>query len=262
MLKKIALNPFIFFPVFTLIVLWPLSSFLFSLKNDALTYYYPVRTLISDALNNGELPLWTPYINMGYPLHADMQSGAWSPVVWLFSFFTKYSLGAFHTELFFYLAAGAIGFYYLCRSYQWSKQISFIIAISYQFSGFITDSIQFFSCISSACYIPFIFLFVKKLIDHQQMKDAVFASLFIYLLFTGGYPALFIINFYFLAAYFLFRFFQNNDKKIFVRKIALPILIMIALVILLDLPAIISFVSHLDYIERGHTQTLAFVLEN
>jgi len=98
MFKKIITSPFFIFPLLTCVVFWPLSLQLFSLKNDALAYYYPVRILISDALNNHELPLWTPYINMGYPLHADMQSSAWSPIVWAFSFLTNYSLAAFHFE--------------------------------------------------------------------------------------------------------------------------------------------------------------------
>ncbi|MEP7108435.1 MAG: hypothetical protein ABI760_10645 [Ferruginibacter sp.] len=133
---------------------------IFTFKNDALTYYYPVRTLISDALNNYELPLWTPFINMGYPLHADMQSGAWSPVIWIIGFLTNYSLAAFHYELLFYLALGGIGFYYLCREHGWNKYAAFITGFAYEFSGPVIDSMQFTTCISSACYIPFVFLFL------------------------------------------------------------------------------------------------------
>ena len=139
MFKKIITSPFFIFPVLTCVVFWPLSFHLFSLKNDALAYYYPVRTLISDALNNHELPLWTSYINMGYPLHADMQSSAWSPIVWVFSFLTNYSLAAFHFEFLFYLCFAGIGFYYLCREYGWNKTTAFTIAIAYQLSGFMID---------------------------------------------------------------------------------------------------------------------------
>src|SRR6187399_36883 len=112
MLKKIIASPFVVFPLLTCLVFWPVSLQILTLKNDALTYYYPIRTLISDALNNYELPLWTPFINMGYPLHADMQSGAWNPIIWVFGLVTNYSLAGFHYELMFYLALGGIGFYY------------------------------------------------------------------------------------------------------------------------------------------------------
>src|ERR1700712_3762036 len=136
MLKKYLVNPFTIFPAAAVVFFWPISLFLFSLKNDALTYYYPVRTLISDALNNGELPLWTPFINMGYPLHADLQSGAWNPVIWVFGFLTHYSLGAFHYEILFYIAFAGIGFYFLCKDLGCSRYVAFTMAIAYQCSGF------------------------------------------------------------------------------------------------------------------------------
>ena len=262
MLKKFFLSPFVFFPLLTLIVFWPLSLQIFSLKNDALTYYYPVRTLISDALNNHELPLWTPYINMGYPLHADMQSSAWSPVVWIFSFLTNYSLAAFHYELLFYICFAGIGFYYLCREYGWSKTTAFIIAIAYQLSGFMIDSVQFFVCVSSACFLPYILIFFRRLINKQQIKDSLLTALFLYLLFIGGYPSLFIITCYFLLAYGIFVFINAENKKAYLKKIAFPLALVPIAFILLSLPAIISYIQHLPLIDRGKSQSLDFVLEN
>ena len=262
MFKKIVTNPFFIFPLLTCIVFWPISLQLFTLKNDALTYYYPIRTLISDALNNQELPLWTPYINMGYPLHADMQSGAWNPVIWLFSFLANYNLVAFHYELLFYICFGGIGFFYLCRKYGWSKSTAFTIGIAYQFCGFIVDSVQFFVCISAACYLPYIFLFIKRLFTTYKLNDSLAAAFFLYLFFTGSYPSLFIILCYFLFAYALFIFLKTTGKIIYLRKNFFPLGMLIIIFIILSLPAIISFVQHLHYIDRGKSQTLDFVLEN
>ena len=262
MLKKIVTNPFFVFPVITCLFFWPFTFQLFALKNDALTYYYPVRTLISDALNNGELPLWTPFINMGYPLHADMQAGAWNPVIWIFSLLTNYSLAAFHYELLFYITFAGIGFYFLCREFGCSRYVSFMMAIAYQFSGFMTDSPEFFTCISAACYVPYIFLFFRRMIIKQQMKDALLLALFLFLLFTGGYPSLFIIMIYTLFAYTLFIFFSSDTKKYFLKKF-LPVAgITCLFFILLSLPAIISFIRQLPQIERGKGQSLSMVLEN
>ncbi|MEP7166285.1 MAG: YfhO family protein [Ferruginibacter sp.] len=262
MLRKIITNPFFVFPIITCLVFWPFTLQLFSLKNDALTYYYPVRTLISDALNNGELPLWTPFINMGYPLHADMQAGAWNPVIWIFSFLTNYSLAAFHYELLFYISFAGTGFYFLCKEFGCSRPVAFTMGIAYQFSGFMIDSVQFFTCISAACYIPFVFIFFRRMLLKQQMKDALLSAFFLFLLFTGGYPSLFIILSYSLFAYAAFIFFSTHNKKIFLKKV-LPVTGIVCLFfILLTLPAILSFIRHLPEIERGKSQSLAVVLEN
>lgn len=262
MLKKIFFHPFVFFPIAAMVVLWPISTCFFTVKNDALTYYYPVRALISDALNNGELPLWSPFINFGYPIHADMQSGAWSPVVWLFGFLTKFSLAGFHAELLFYFSLAGIGFYYLCRHYAYSATAAIIFGMAYQFSGFMIDSVQFYACISSACWLPFVFLFYKKMVGEGKLINTLLAGFFLYLLFTGGYPSLFIVTAYLLAAHFISSFFTNKDKAVFIKKQVLPLTAMSAVFLLLSLPAIISFLQFLPNIDRGKSQPLSFVLEN
>ena len=135
MFKKFISNPFFLFPVLTCVIFWPITLQIFTFKNDALTYYYPIRTLIIDALHNAELPLWTPFINMSYPLHADMQSSAWNPIIWIIGICTNYSLAAFHYKMLLYLSVARIGFYYLGRAYGWNKYTAFTIAIAYEFSG-------------------------------------------------------------------------------------------------------------------------------
>jgi hypothetical protein len=262
MVKKVLFSPFLFFTITSIVFFWPISMHLFSFKNDAITYYYPIRTLISDALNNGELPLWTPYLNMGYPLHADMQSGAWNPIIWIFSFLTKYSLGAFHTEFLFYITFAGIGFYYLCKEFGSTKYVALIVALAYQCSGFMIDMVQFFNCISAACYLPFIFIFLKRVLLHHKISNALLLAFFMFLLFTGGYPSLFIITTYLLIAYTLFYFYTIENKLIYIKKIYLPIITIISCFILLSLPAIISFINHLSEINRGKNQTLSFVLED
>jgi hypothetical protein len=262
MLKKIIINPFAFFFLLTIIIFWPISLHFFTLKNDALTYYYPVRTLISDALNNNELPLWTPFINMGYPLHADMQSGAFNPVIWLFSFCTNYSLYGFHLELLSYLIFAGIGFYFLSKEFGYGRYTSLLIGLGYECSGFITDSVQFFVCISAACYLPFIVIFFKKMITGYQIKHAVLTGFFLFLLFTGSYPALFIIIIYFLIALAFFYFFKQADKSMYISKVSMPVIILVFTFVLLSLPAIISFLNHLPFIERGKKQSLDFAQQN
>ncbi len=262
MLKRIIASPFFIFPVAACLVFWPFTLHLFTVKNDALTYYYPIRTLISDALRNGELPLWTPFINMGYPLHADMQSGAWNPVIWVFAFLSNYSLAAFHYEFLLYISFSGIGFYFLCRDQGYSKWVAISVGFAFQFCGFMVDSVQFFNCISSACYLPFVFLYFRRMMHASSIRNAATFAFFLYLLFTGGYPSLFIILCYILLAYGIFSLF-GGDSKIHFMKIKTPAILIAAMVfVLLALPAIISFARHLPTIDRGGRQSLETVLEN
>jgi len=262
MLKRIIASPFFIFPIVAGLVFWPFTLQLFTLKNDALTYYYPIRTLISDAIRNAELPLWTPFINMGYPLHADMQSGAWNPVIWIFAFLSNYSLAAFHYEFLFYIAFAGVGFYFLCRNMGCSRPVAFCMGFAFQFCGFIVDSVQFFNCISSACYLPFVFLFFRRMLLNFRKRDAASFAIFMFLLFTGGYPSIFIILSYVLLTFGIFSVIVAEQRGGFI-KTRTPVLIIAALIFaLLSLPAIISFVQHLPTIERGGRQPLSIVLEN
>ena len=254
--------PYLVLALFPILCLWPLSSLLFTVKNDALTYYFPIRTLISDALHNGELPFWTPYLNMGYPLHADMQSASWNPIVWIFAFVTNYSLVGFHLELFFYFIFSGIGFYQLAKSFRVRGDVALIIALSYQCSGFMLDSVQFFACISSACYIPWILFFYKKVLFTKERKNIVALALSLFLLFTGGYPAFFITTFYLIIGFLILYFFISDNKKIFLFGSATSLAIVGLLFIVLALPAILSYLQFLLYFNRGTTLPLAVALEN
>lgn len=263
MYKRLFSHPLLVFPFLSVVLLWPLSTQLLTVKNDALTYYYPVRTLIADALQTHSFPLWTQYINMGYPLHADMQSGAWSPVVWLFALLTRYSLTGFHLELLFYFSMAGAGMFYLGRSMRWSVQTAFAIGICYQFSGFLTDSVQFVPCLAAAAWLPWLLLHFRNLLLKATYSNAVYAGLLLCLMLTGTYPALVIICGYLLLAWFLFYFtIKEGSSFNWLMNRTLPLLLMLAVFFLLSLPAILSFYQHLPFIQRGQAQPIDFIQQN
>ena len=101
---------------------WHVSFYVFSLKNDALNYFLPVRHLVSESYHNNILPLWTPYLNLGYPLHGDMQSGVWNPFVQLFSFFSPYTLYMLHLETLLYIFLSGAGIYNKIKTQMERKQ--------------------------------------------------------------------------------------------------------------------------------------------
>src|SRR5688572_28692404 len=99
--------------LFALACYWPLTFGIFTAKNDNITQFLPVRFHVSEALRTGHLPLWSPYIYLGYPIHGDMQGGAWNPVVWLISVFGRYNVTSIHFEILFYIFIASVGMYRL-----------------------------------------------------------------------------------------------------------------------------------------------------
>ncbi len=64
------------------------------LKWDAIDCFLPWRLNVSDALNSGEWPWWSAFQHLGFPLHADPDTGALYPLVWLISLIYGYDLYA------------------------------------------------------------------------------------------------------------------------------------------------------------------------
>ena len=152
-----------------LLVYWPLTFHVFSLKNDATTYFLPMRYHVSEAIQNGYFPFWSPYVYTGLPLHADIQSGVWNPVVMVISLFTRYDMSVMQWETLWYIIIGGIGFFKLCRQFLFDKTTCLVLGASYMFSGFMIDSASFIPWITSAAYVPFVFLYFLRAFGENSL---------------------------------------------------------------------------------------------
>jgi uncharacterized membrane protein len=237
---------------------WPVSLNLFALKNDATMYFLPYRYQISSAIRNWEFPFWSPYLYMGFPIHADMQSGAWNPVVLMISLFTTYNMSVLHFESLLYVFIAGIGMYKLLNEFGIENRIKFVIAVSYMFSGFITDSGQFIVWLASAAFIPFVFLYFYRILYQPAYLNAFKAAIALCMLFWAGYPSFLIYCCYILMAALIVRLFEiiRNKNFILLKNILLRQFVFVILFLLMSLPALISFLEMLPYYSRGISLTL------
>jgi hypothetical protein len=246
-----------------LISFWPLTFHVFSLKNDALNYFLPVRHQVSELIYNGYWPFWSPYFNLGYPLHGDMQSGVWNPFVQIISLFGPYNLKTLQYETLLYVYLSGVGMFFLVNHFCKDWRISLLIGASFMLCGFNSDSSQFLNWICGASFLPFVFLFYYRTITERSWKSALCSGIFLYLLFVTAYPADFILTCYlllFLFAWFIFKK-QNRGKKVLRTQIILHS-ILLACFLLLSLPAIISYVEFLPLTERGAGASYSQVMSN
>lgn len=245
-----------------LVAYWPLTFHLFSLKNDALNYFLPVRYQISEAIHNKEWPFWSPYFNLGYPLHGDMQSGVWNPVVQLFSLFGPYTLKTLQHETLLYVFISGVSMFYLLSYFIPQKSIAFFGAASYMLCGYISDSAQFIYWICSAAFIPFVILFYYRTLVERSFRPALYCGFFFYLLFVTGYPGDFIIMFYLMASIFIWQLFSRGLNNINFFSYLKKHIVVIIVFALLSLPAIISYVEFFRLAQRGGGIPLDNALSN
>lgn len=245
----------------TLVAYWPLTFHLFSLKNDALVYFLPYRYHISEAIQIGHFPWWNPYLYTGLPLHSDIQSGVWNPVVMFISLFTRYNLAVLQWELLFYLFIAAAGMYKLVKEFNNGVTTAVIAATAYLCCGFMTDSGSIIPWITSAAYLPFVFLYFYRLLNKPGLKTALKFSLAFSLLLTAGYPSYFIFSLYILLTGFIIWLLRNyKEKKI--RPVISFSIVAVLIFLLIVSPAVLSWWDFFDYYERGSGASLDRIQTN
>ncbi len=245
--------PYLLLAIVVITGYWQVSMMQYALKYDMIDCYYPWRFMVSESLRNGMLPFWNPYQTLGYPIHADPQSGAWYPLVWIISYLREYDIYSLHIEYVIHLCIAAFGMFFLGNTLKFDKRVSFIIAVAYVFSGFFIGNSQHFTYTISGAWIPLILAQYMLLFEKQHFKHAIWFSFFMFMLISGGYPAFLFILIYFLFVLFSFYLIKLYREKKFhaLKKFILHNGIAVIATLLLSSVVLISIVNLTPYITRG-----------
>jgi hypothetical protein len=219
--------------------------------------YFPWRYHVVSCLRNGELPLWNPYNFAGYPIHADPQSGAWYMPLWLFAPLGNYTAHANAIEVFLHIWLAGVGMYLLTRRFYGNQWIAIIAGASYVGCGLLVGNAQHFTYIISACWLPFVILYFTKTIQDKGLRNPLLLALFLWLFFTGGYPAFFIITAYILGIGFVLYWLMNwAETKEILSKTSLAAVVFV----LLASPSIASFALYWNDTTRSGSVSLTDAL--
>ncbi len=256
---------YLFLLLVAVIAYWPVSFMLFSVKNDAINYFLAMRYNTSEAIQYNYFPSWSAYINMGYPLHADMQSGVWNPLVFLMSLIRKYDIYWLHIETIITILLSGISMYHLLKYFKLQRMVVLTVSAAYMMNGYITDAGQFLNWLYAAAILPFVFLSAIKCFTSFKVRDAFLLGLAHSFMLLCSYPADFILLSYILAAFAIFSFYRHRKEKKLTglfKKFSLQIIIAIATFSIICLPAILSYIPFINSIPRGSGVALETALSN
>ena len=206
MLLKKTYAPYIIFLIVAVLVFFPISFFLYPVKYDAIDCFYPWRFHIGECLQNGQLPYWNPFQDLGYPIHADPSSGAWYPLVWIIGYFSGYSIYTIGFEFWIHTFFAGIGFYLLAKTLKFEQNYALLAGISYMLCGVFIGNAQHLPYIISAAWLPFVLNFYFRMVQERSYWNSLRAAFFLFLMVSGGYPAFTIILFYLLLLFFCIYF--------------------------------------------------------
>ena len=247
----IKITSFLLIALIPVLALWQISFLQYTMKWDIMDQAFPWRYFISENLRNGIIPLWNPYENLGYPIHA-VNGDVWYPIVWIISLTTGYSVFMVNIEYIIHLWIGGFGFYYFLRNEKISDTATMPIAIAYSCSGFFISNAQHLGWIIAIAWLPWVFACYLRFFRFLRIKDALAAAVVYFLMFTGGYPAFALVAAYVLFLFFIYFLF--NKIKYLTRQEVLRLIIYSAVsgVIFIALSAgyLVSFFSALPEITR------------
>jgi len=182
--------------LFVFLAYLPLSSFLFALKNDALTANFPQKYFFSAALRSGYLPLWNPYINFGLPLYADPGFAFWNPLTWIFGLF-GYTVSLLSLEVLIFICIGAIAMYRLSLTLGHSRLTGLLLGLMYSCCGFFVGNLTHINFLTAAAFLPFAISGFLRLQSDPSPKRFLSVSLAFYFVTAGGHPAIPFASCYF-----------------------------------------------------------------
>lgn len=236
--------------VFLLLAYLPLSSFQFALKNDAYLYNFPNKFFFSDALHNGILPTWNPYLNFGFPLYADPGFAWWHPLTWIFGLL-GYNAYTFTIEVLVYIFIAGCGMYRLCQTLHLHSRSAFLAGTMFMCCGFFIGNLQHINFLTCAAFLPWVVSGWIKLHNAPSVTRMFSAGSAIYLMVTGGHPAIPIGALYFLlffAGMYWWLEKRSIDSK---RFLLLNLGLVLCASVLLFLP-LYSWLKLMPYYARSH----------
>lgn len=204
------------YPYFGILILvaaigyWPL--FFYEAKWDNIDQFFPFRFFIDYSFKEGQIPLWNPFLNLGYPQYADPQGGVWYPFTWLFSL-VGYSFFSFNIELWLHYVIAGWGMFILGRALGIEAWPSLALGLLYTFSGFMVGTAQILPFIIGATWLPYIMAAFLKLYRRPGWSDGLMLILVTALTILGGYPAYMIITFYLFVLFFAFYFWMHRKSR-------------------------------------------------
>lgn len=171
--------------------------------SDAVSLYYPFKSLVAEFEKKGQLPLWNPYMFGGYPLFANTQIGLLFPTMIFYLLFS--STIAWTLQVMSQPLLASLFMYLLLRHFNLGKFPSFFGGIVYGFGGSTILWIQWNTQATTSLFLPILILLEDKYLISRQFKWGVLLSIFICLQTFAGYLPIIPFTFIGMTLWYLFR---------------------------------------------------------
>jgi len=169
---------------------------------DEAYQFYPWHVYVSQALRQGFLPFWNPYVYCGTPLMAEDQSAVFYPLN-ILSYAFSPSDAVLFTAFARLLIAG-LATYWFVRTIGGNRFGALIGAVTFTFSGFMIVWLGH-PHTNVAAWLPALFLTAEWLHRRSNVQHVAFVALVVAAQLTGGHPETSLYTLTAGGVYYLFR---------------------------------------------------------
>lgn len=211
-IRHIPRFPLLYIITVLILAYLPATSFIYAVKNDLLTSYFPAKFFLSESLRSGEFPLWNPFINYGLPTSGDLSLSYWNPLTWIISA-KGYDVYTITLELMLYILLAGVGMYTLTGIWISNKDLRLSAALLYMCSGFMTGHLQHLNWINAAGLLPFCIYAYWQLLTITTPKSFLACLFFLSFFCTAVHPGHIIGLIYLLTGLTIFHGSQKGNRK-------------------------------------------------
>ena len=178
-----------------------------------LLQFYPWQHMAAEYYRAGQLPLWNPLVGSGAPLAANLQTGAFYPLNFLYLLLpTEYAMG--YTAILHVVLAGLFMYAYL-RTMKLSPLAALIGALAFEMNGFLIARAGFLSVTATVPWLAAWLWRAEKLQEAASIQRSVanhvlWLALVIGLGILAGHAQTAVYGLVLISLYFVWRTFSNR----------------------------------------------------
>ncbi len=189
----------------TLLFAWKLIfTGLVVIGYDTMAYMYPYRAFAAEALRDGRIPLWNPWIYFGVPFLSNLQSAVFYPLHLLFLVLpAPFAMNA-SVALHFFLAAwfAALAARGMAELDWWSAGVAGCL---FGFSGFIGAQVGHLNQLNAAAWLPLACLTLHYALATHSLRWAVATGAVLAIQLLAGHAQESYMTVVAIGAYAIFR---------------------------------------------------------
>ncbi len=171
---------------------------------DIVGQFYPFKVAFARSLAAGQLPLWTPDIMAGYPLHGEAEGGFLYPLALLLARLVP-PVAALNYQLLLHLMIAGLGTYAYCRLVGVSPLAAAFGGTAFMLSGFLVAHLNHLSIISAAAWLPLLLAFAELMIRRERLGPyAALLAVAIGLQLSAGHAQMAFLSLLAVGLYVLF----------------------------------------------------------